>query len=104
VALGGIFKQFLKETETEQDLITASETEVEKVVTNEGGFMFGWRSKLKRYVYAGKKQNKEPEGVSTSVAYYSFFSFGKKYRKHPVRHLGVLTPRYQGYAIRDFFD
>ena len=49
VALGGIFKEFLKETETEQDLITASETDVEKVVTNEGGIHFGFRSDVKRY-------------------------------------------------------
>jgi len=102
VALGGIFKQFLKETETEQDLITPSEAEVEKVVTNEGGFMFGWRSKLKRYVYAGKKQNKEPE--TKPMAFYCFFSYGKKYRKHPVRHLGVLTRLRQRDAIREFFD
>ena len=49
VALGGIFKRFLKETETEQDLITASETDVEKVVTNEGGIHFGFRRDVKRY-------------------------------------------------------
>jgi len=49
VALGGIFKEFLKETETEQDLITASETDVEKVVTNEGGIHFGFRNDVKRY-------------------------------------------------------
>jgi len=104
VALGGIFKQFLKETETEQDLITPSEADIAEVVMNEGGFMFGWRKKAKRYVYVGKKFTKEPEGVSTSVAFYSFFSFGKKYLKHPVRHLGALTPRYAGYAIREFFD
>ena len=56
VALGGIFKQFLKETETEQDLITPSEADIAEAVTNEGGFMFGWRSKLKRYAFTGRKQ------------------------------------------------
>jgi hypothetical protein len=49
VALGGIFKEFLKETETEQDLITASEIDIEKVVTNEGGIHFGFRRDVKRY-------------------------------------------------------
>jgi hypothetical protein len=53
VALGGIFKQFLKETETEQDLITPTE-DVGNVITNEGGVYFGWREKVKKY----KKQNK----------------------------------------------
>jgi hypothetical protein len=46
VALGGIFKEFLKETEDNQDLI---ETDVEKVVTNEGGIHFGFRHDVKRY-------------------------------------------------------
>lgn len=47
VALGGIFKEFLKETEDNQDLI---ETETdEKVVTNEGGIHFGFRHDVKRY-------------------------------------------------------
>lgn len=49
VALGGIFKQFLKETETEQDLITASETEADKVIKNEGGVHFTFVGKIKRY-------------------------------------------------------
>lgn len=100
VALGGIFKQFLKETETEQDLITPSEADIAEAKTNEGGFMFGWRSRLKRYVYSGKKVNKEPE--ESPEAFYSFFSYSKKYLKHPVRHLGVLSPRCAGYAICDF--
>jgi len=49
LALGGIFKQFLKETETEQDLITAAETEADKVVKNEGGVHFTFVGKIKRY-------------------------------------------------------
>jgi plasmid rolling circle replication initiator protein Rep len=49
VALGGIFKQFLKETETEQDLITAAETEADKVIKNEGGVHFNFIGKIKRY-------------------------------------------------------
>jgi len=102
IALGGIFKQFLKETETEQDLITASETDIDKVVINEGGFMFGFRAKLKRYVYTGKKANKEPEEERT--AFYSFFSYGTKYVKHPVKHFALLSPRFQGYAIRNFWN
>jgi plasmid rolling circle replication initiator protein Rep len=104
IALGGIFKKFLKETETEQDLITASETDIEKAVTNEGGFMFGWRSRLKRYVYAGKKQKEEPEGVRTSAAFFILFSFGKNYINHPVRHFAVLKPLSQRDAIRDFLN
>jgi len=54
VALGGIFKQFLSETETEQDLITAAETDIEKVVTNEGGVYFGWLEKVKKYARQSK--------------------------------------------------
>lgn len=46
VALGGIFKQFLKETEENQDLI---ETDIDKIVANEGGIHFGFRSDVKRY-------------------------------------------------------
>jgi plasmid rolling circle replication initiator protein Rep len=46
VALGGIFKEFLKETEDNQDLI---ETDIEKVVTNEGGIHFSFRDDVKRY-------------------------------------------------------
>jgi plasmid rolling circle replication initiator protein Rep len=53
VSLGGIFKQFLKETETEQDLITPSETS-DNETANEGGLFFGWREKVKKY----KKQDK----------------------------------------------
>ena len=49
VALGGIFKQFLKETETEQDLITAAETEADKAIKNEGGVHFTFVGKIKRY-------------------------------------------------------
>lgn len=49
VSLGGIFKQFLKETETEQDLITASETEADKAIKNEGGVHFTYVGKVKRY-------------------------------------------------------
>lgn len=49
VSLGGIFKQFLKETETEQDLITASETEADKAIKNEGGVHFTYVGKIKRY-------------------------------------------------------
>jgi len=49
VALGGIFKQFLKETETEQDLITAAGTEADKAIKNEGGVHFTFVGKIKRY-------------------------------------------------------
>jgi hypothetical protein len=49
VALGGIFKQFLKETETEEDLITAAETEADKVIKNQGGVHFTFIGKIKRY-------------------------------------------------------
>ena len=70
VALGGIFKQFLKETETEQDLITPSEADITEAKTNEGGFMFGWRSKQKRYVYTGKKQKEEPEKPEFIISFY----------------------------------
>lgn len=59
VALGGIFKQFLSETETEQDLITASETDIEKAVTNEGGVYFGWREKVKKYAMQSKAKMRE---------------------------------------------
>ena len=55
VALGGIFKEFLKETETAQDLIAASEPDIEKVVKNEGGFLFDWRKQVKQYQYVKKK-------------------------------------------------
>lgn len=54
VALGGIFKQFLKESEDNEDLVTASESENEKAVTNEGGLHFGWFEKIKRYVKKDK--------------------------------------------------
>lgn len=50
VSMGGIFKQFLKESESNQDLIAGSETEIEQQITNEGGVYFGWRKKIKRYV------------------------------------------------------
>jgi plasmid rolling circle replication initiator protein Rep len=59
VALGGIFKQFLKETETEQDLITASETEVDKAIINEGGVYFGWRENVKKYARQSKEKMRE---------------------------------------------
>jgi II/X family phage/plasmid replication protein len=42
--------------------------------------------------------------VRTSAAFYSFFSYGKKYVKHPIRHFAALSPRYQGYAIWDFWN
>lgn len=61
IALGGIFKQFLKETESEQDLITPSEADLLEAKKNEGGFIFGWRSKLKRYVFTGKKEDNQHE-------------------------------------------
>ena len=104
VALGGIFKQFLKETETEQDLITASETDIDKAIINEGGFMFGWRSRLKRYAFTGKKIKDDSVHVKDSSAFYILFSFGKKYLNHPVRHFALFTPRHQGYAIRDYLN
>jgi II/X family phage/plasmid replication protein len=40
--------------------------------------------------------------VRTSAAFYSIFSLGKNYINHPIRHLFVLKPRFQGYAIHDF--
>jgi plasmid rolling circle replication initiator protein Rep len=50
VALGGIFKKFLKETDDDiQDLITASETEADKAMKNEGGVHFTFVGKIKRY-------------------------------------------------------
>jgi hypothetical protein len=104
VALGGIFKQFLKETETEQDLITASETEIDKAIINEGGFMFGWRLRLKRYAFTGKKVKEDSVHVKDSAAFYLIFSLGKNYLNHPVRHFALLTPRFQGYAICDFLN
>jgi len=104
VALGGIFKQFLKETETEQDLITASETDIDKAIINEGGFMFGWRSRLKRYAFTGKKIKDDSVHVKDSSAFYILFSFGKKYLNHPVQHFALLAPRFQGYAIRNYLN
>jgi plasmid rolling circle replication initiator protein Rep len=83
VSLGGIFKQFLKETETEQDLITPSEQDIAEAKTNEGGFMFGWRSKLKRYVYTGKKQKEESEKSEFTISFYwgGHFKFKKPLQK-----------------------
>ena len=101
VALGGIFKQFLKETETEQDLITPSEADLLEAKKNDGGFMFGWRSRLKRYVYTGKKENKEPD---KPTAFYWFFSFANCYVHLPVRHFAVLTPPFRERAIYDFLN
>lgn len=50
VALGGIFKKFLKETDDDmQDLITASETEADKAIKNEGGVHFNFVGTIKRY-------------------------------------------------------
>ena len=50
VALGGIFKKFLKETDDDmQDLITASETELDKAIKNDGGVHFTYAGKIKRY-------------------------------------------------------
>lgn len=50
VALGGIFKKFLKETDDDvQDLITASETEADKAIKNEGGVHFTFVGNIKRY-------------------------------------------------------
>lgn len=50
VALGGIFKKFLKETDDDiQDLITASETEADKAIKNEGGVYFNFVGDVKRY-------------------------------------------------------
>lgn len=49
VSMGGIFKRFLKESEDNQDLISASETDIEKQTVNEGGLHFDWRKQIKRY-------------------------------------------------------
>jgi plasmid rolling circle replication initiator protein Rep len=54
VSMGGIFKRFLKESEENQDLITASETDIEKQTVNEGGLFFGWREKVKKYAKTDK--------------------------------------------------
>lgn len=54
VSMGGIFKRFLKESEENQDLITASETDIEKQTVNEGGFYFDWREKVKKYAKKDK--------------------------------------------------
>jgi hypothetical protein len=47
-------------------------------------------------------KNKVLPLVRTSPAFYSIFSLGKNYLNHPVRHFALLTPRFEGYAIRDF--
>jgi plasmid rolling circle replication initiator protein Rep len=54
ISMGGIFKRFLKESEENQDLITASETDIEKQTVNEGGLHFGWREKVKKYAKKDK--------------------------------------------------
>lgn len=63
IALGGIFKQFLKETETEQDLITPSEADITEAKTNEGGVFFGWREKVKKYARQSKSKMLKPVAV-----------------------------------------
>lgn len=49
-------------------------------------------------------KNKISSLVSNSPAFYILFSFGKKYLNHSVRHFALLSPRFQGYAIRNYVN
>ena len=89
ISVGGIFKQYLKASDIERDLMLDSERS-----ENSGGFMFGWRSDFKRYRFVGLKEPVEP--VPVPKAFYQRFNF------KVVRHFALLTPRFEGYAIRDF--
>ena len=110
VALGGIFKEFLKETETEQDLIEASETDVEKVVTNEGGIHFGFRSDVKRYQrfhpktepedYALPAATVQQDSVTEITAQAKFArDREKRERVYLARQAGVENPQIQKSSV-----
>lgn len=98
VSLGGIFKQFLKETDDDnQDLIVASESDG---IKNEGGLIFGYRQKHKKYVYLGeRKQSEKPDFF---VDFKPRFRFKRTVHKLIV-HFCVLSVPEQKNAIRRNF-
>jgi plasmid rolling circle replication initiator protein Rep len=91
ISVGGIFKDYLKASDIERDLMLDSER-----TENSGGLMFGWRNDFKRYRFAGFTEIFKP--ASVPKAFYNPFNF------KVIRHFALLTPRSQGYAIRQFFD
>lgn len=52
ISVGGIFKQYLKASDIERDLMLDSER-----LENSGGFFFGWRNQVKRYQYIQPKND-----------------------------------------------
>jgi len=52
ISLGGIFKDYLKASDIERDLMLDSERS-----ENSGGFFFGWRNQVKRYQYIQPKND-----------------------------------------------
>jgi hypothetical protein len=46
ISVGGIFKDYLKASDIERDLMLDSER-----AENSGGFFFGWHNQVKRYQY-----------------------------------------------------
>lgn len=100
VSLGGIFKQFLKETDDDnQDLITATETDIDKAVKNEGGLIFDYRKQYKKYAYLGKRKQSEKPAFSFELSRFRF----KKPVHKLISHFCVLPVLAQKVAIRANF-
>jgi len=88
ISVGGIFKDYLKASDNDRDLILDSEK-----IQNSGGLMFGWRSDFKRYRFAGFTELFKPVPIPKS--FYRLFNF------KVVPHFALLTPRAQCRVIRE---
>lgn len=84
VALGGIFKEYMKVDD--DDLVTPTERE-----GNEGGLMFGWLGDVKRYRFAGFKA-KDVKDLFFPADLEFMFHFKKDFQKMiPHFYLFVLS-------------
>lgn len=85
VALGGIFKDYLKVAD-DGSLITKEESQ-----NNEGGYLFRWRSEFSRYRY----DRKIPIFKKSGWGFYRLFDLFE------VPHFCLLSPRAQCRVIRE---
>jgi plasmid rolling circle replication initiator protein Rep len=88
VALGGIFKDYLKVND-DGDL-----TIKEDLKGNEGGYLFNWRSDFRRYRYYGKAVNLKNK-AKVGRGFYHFFDWFE------VLHFSLLSPRAQCLVIQE---